>query len=115
MNSISLVRAGFCAVLTVLSTACSSDAERGRELAQQYQCGSCHIIPGVNGANGTVAVTLKSFGRRAYIAGHVPNNDQNLTRWIIDPPSLVPGTLMPKMGVTPGDAKVLTAYLMQLR
>ncbi len=36
-------------------------------------------------------------------------------RWIIDPPSLVPGTLMPNLGVTPADAQLLAAYLMQLR
>ena len=118
MNSISLVRVGFCALLSIVAGACSnasSDAQRGRQLAQQYQCGACHIIPGVNAANGTVAATLESFGRRAYIAGHVPNNDQNLMRWIIDPPALVPGTLMPNLGVTPSDAQMLTAYLMQLR
>ncbi len=118
MNSIRSLRVGLCGVLSIVAGACSnasSDIERGRELAQQYQCGTCHIIPGVNAANGTVAATLESFGRRAYIAGHVPNSDQNLTRWIIDPPAVVPGTLMPSMGVTPGDARLLAAYLMQLR
>ena len=118
MNLISLVRVGFCTVLSIVAGACSnasSDAERGRELAQQYQCGTCHIIPGVNAANGTVAATLESFGLRTYIAGHVPNNDNNLIRWIIDPPALVPGTLMPNLGVTPVDAQMLAAYLKQLR
>ena len=96
-------------------THASSDAKRGRELAQQYQCGTCHIIPGVNAANGTVAVTLESFGLRSYIAGRVPNTEANLARWIANPAAVVPGTLMPSMGVTPNDAGAIAAYLLQLR
>jgi cytochrome c len=88
-----------------------ADAERGRRLLAQYQCGSCHMIPGVEAAHGRLAVTLESFGRRSYIAGHVPNRDDLLARWIIDPPSLVPGTLMPSMGVSSGDARDIAAYL----
>ena len=117
MISIGAVRLG-CIVLSAASAACSntsSDAQRGRELAQQYQCGTCHVIPGVNAANGTVAVTLESFGLRTYIAGHVPNTGENLERWIIHPSAVVPGTLMPSMGVTPGDARAIAAYLRQLR
>lgn len=104
-------------VLLAASTGCSvaSDAERGRALAQQYQCGSCHTIPGVNAANGQLAVTLESIGSRSYIAGHVPNTDENLVRWIIAPATVVPGTLMPSMGVTPDDGRAIAAYLRQLR
>lgn len=92
----------------------SVDVERGRELTQQYQCGSCHVIPGVNAANGRVAVTLASFGLRSYIAGHVPSTDENLISWIVEPAAMVPGTLMPSMGVTAGDARLIAAYLRQL-
>ena len=73
------------------------------------------MIPGVNAANGTVAVTLESFGRRSYIAGHVPNTDENLVRWIVNPAAVVSATLMPSMGVTSGDARAIAAYLLQLR
>jgi cytochrome c2 len=118
MNSIRAVRFDFVILLSIASAGCSnasSDAERGRKLAQQYQCGTCHKIPGVNAANGTVAVTLESFGLRSYIAGRVPNTDENLARWLIDPAAVVPGTLMPNMGVTPGDARDIAAYLRRLR
>ena len=81
---------------------------------QQYQCGTCHQIPGVNAANGAIAVTLESFGLRSYIAGHVPNTDENLTRWLMNPATIVPGTLMPNMGVTADDARDIAAYLRQL-
>ena len=93
----------------------ASDAERGRQLAQRYQCGTCHVIPGVNGAIGNVAITLASFGQRSYIAGHVPNTHEHLVRWIVNPAAVVPGTLMPSMGVTPDDARDIAAYLSQLR
>jgi cytochrome c1 len=92
-----------------------ADADRGRRLIAQYQCGTCHIIPGVDGARGHVAVTLKHFGLRSYIAGRIPNNDEHLVRWIMQPESLVPGTLMPSMGVTRADAREIAAYLRQLR
>ena len=92
-----------------------ADPERGRRLLAQYQCGTCHTIPGVEAARGQLAVTLESFGRRSYIAGRLPNRDDTLARWIVDPASLVPGTLMPGMGVSPGDARDIVAYLRGLR
>lgn len=118
MNPIGATRVGCLVLLSIVSASCSdasNDVARGRELAQQYQCGTCHVIPGVNAAKGTVAVTLESFARRNYIAGHVPNGDENLVRWIVNPAAVVPGTLMPNMGVTPNDARMISAYLMHLR
>jgi cytochrome c len=125
MNSIAAVRLDFVILLSssviLLSIAlagCSNASNyggRGRELVQQYQCGTCHRIPGVNAANGAIAVTLESFGVRSYIAGHVPNTDENLARWLINPAAIVPGTLMSNMGVTPDDARDIAAYLRQLR
>lgn len=105
-------------LITIAAAGCSKtpgEVERGRRLAEQYQCGTCHVIPGVNGANGQVAVTLQAFGLRSYIAGHVPSTEEQLIRWIVDPASVVPGTLMPSMGVTPADARDMAAYLRHLR
>ena len=91
------------------------DAERGRRLIAQYQCGACHSVPGVEDAQGTRAVTLEAFGRRSYIAGRVPNDSLNLARWIESPQSLVPGTRMPDMGAPAADARDMAAYLGGLR
>lgn len=125
MNSIAAVRldfvillSSFVILLSIALAGCSNrsnHAQRGRALVQQYQCGTCHRIPGVNAANGAIAVALESFGRRSYIAGHIPNTDENLARWLINPAALVPGTLMPSMGVTSDDARDIAAYLRQLR
>ena len=91
------------------------DAERGRLLMAQYQCGRCHAIPGVAGARGRLAVPLDAFGARSYIAGRIPNRPAALVRWIVDPPSLVPGTAMPNLGVSAREAHDIAAYLGRLR
>lgn len=83
----------------------------GQRLLTQYQCGSCHWIPGVAAARGTWGPSLQAFGRRSYIAGHIPNRPDALARWIMQPSALVPGTLMPSMGVSDGDARDMAAYL----
>ena len=95
--------------------AAADDAEQGRRLLAQYQCGRCHAIPGVASARSKLAVPLASFGARSYIAGRLPNTRETLARWIVDPPSLVPGTLMPNLGVSPAEAARMAAYLMRLR
>lgn len=87
----------------------------GRSLLAQYQCGSCHAIPGVDAARGQEGPPLEGFGRRSYIAGHVPNAPDALARWILEPHALAPGTPMPAMGVAPDDARAMAAYLLALR
>ncbi|MDZ5442269.1 c-type cytochrome [Micromonospora sp. 4G57] len=120
----------FGVALTVLSvaavTGCASAApppppevragrpDRGAELIAQYGCGSCHTIPGVSRADGLVGPPLTRFGARSYIAGQLPNNADNLRRWIADPQAVEPGTAMPKLGVTAIDAQDIAAYLYTL-
>jgi cytochrome c len=88
---------------------------RGQQLLAQYQCGSCHVVPGAAIARGRVGPPLDGFGRRSYIAGHVPNGPEALARWIEAPAALVPDTTMPSMGVSPADARDLAAYLLALK
>ena len=89
--------------------------EAGRALLAQYQCGSCHVIPGVPAARGSFGPTLEAFGVRAYIAGEIPNTAPLLQRWLQQPSALVPGTLMPTMGASAADAQAMAAYLLALR
>jgi cytochrome c len=89
--------------------------ERGARLIQQYGCGSCHTVPGVDRADGLVGPPLTRFGARSYIAGELPNNADNLRRWIQDPQSVEPGTAMPNLGVSETDARDIAAYLFTLR
>ncbi len=89
--------------------------ERGRELVEVYACGSCHVVPRVLGADSKVGPPLTGFAERAYIAGELPNNAQNLIRWIVNPRAIEPNTAMPPMGVTVPEARDLAAFLYTLR
>lgn len=90
-------------------------AARGQTLLAQYQCGSCHTIPGVAASRGTVGPTLQAFSRRSYIAGNVPNQPAALAQWIVDPKTLIPATTMPSMGASTDDARAMAAYLHSLQ
>jgi len=76
-----------------------------------FGCGSCHMIPGVDGADGRVGPSLADIGERWSIAGRLPNTPQNLVRWITSPQEVDPGTLMPDLGVAPQQARDIAAYL----
>jgi cytochrome c len=88
--------------------------DRGAQLIVEHGCGSCHRIPGIDRANGLVGPPLDRFGARSYIAGALPNNADNLQRWIADPQAVEPGTAMPDLGIDPIDAQDIAAYLYTL-
>jgi cytochrome c len=113
-----------CFALAVLVAVAQTGCDRltgdpadrhARELLARHHCGTCHVIPGVPAAQGRVAASLDAFGRRSYIAGRIPSGDEQLARWLVDPQALVPGTPMPAMGVSAGDARVMAAYLRRQR
>jgi cytochrome c2 len=87
------------------------DAHHGRQLIEHYRCGACHTIPGIPDANGTVGPPLFFWGRRAYIAGELPNSPANLVRWIESPKAVEPGTAMPTLGLSEQEARDVSAYL----
>lgn len=111
-------------VLLVLVTGCSAersapprrqvaggDPGRGRQAIVVYGCGGCHSIPGVDEAESWVAPPLTRYGERAFVAGVISNNADNLTRWIMHPQEIDPRTGMPDLGVPVGDARDIAAYL----
>ena len=85
--------------------------ENGRKAVVRYGCGSCHVILGISGAAGKVGPDLTHIGQRAAIAGALSNDPETMARWIEHPQRLRPGTGMPEMGVTAGEARDITAYL----
>lgn len=87
------------------------EVQHGANLIQHYGCGSCHMIPGINGADGLVGPPLTHWGRRSYIAGMMPNNPDNLTFWVQHPQKVVPGVDMPEMGIDDQEARAIAAYL----
>jgi cytochrome c2 len=98
-----------------LTSAQQGDAERGRALVRHYGCHTCHAIPGVAGARGKVGPPLAGVGGRLTVGGRLASTPGNLQLWIEHPQRVSPGTVMPEMGVTPRDARDITAYLLSLQ
>ena len=93
----------------------SAVTARGRELIEQYGCGSCHTIPHVDAARGTVGPPLSGIATRTYIAGVLPNTPDNMVAWIRAPPKIDPRTAMPAVGATEEEARAIAAYLYTLK
>ncbi len=93
----------------------AGDPERGRIALTQYACNACHMIPGVTGSTVYVGRPLKDLAARKFIAGSLPNTQDNLMRWIQHPQSVDPQTAMPMQGVSTRDARDISAYLLTLR
>jgi len=87
------------------------DSRRGEALFIQYGCGSCHALTDVRTATGNVGPPLDGIAGRTIIAGHLANNPPNMEHWIEDPQHVSPGTAMPDLGVSAGDARDITAFL----
>jgi cytochrome c len=89
-------------------------ARNGHDLIVELGCGSCHMIPGVRGADGLVGPPLIHWSQRTFIAGKFPNTPENLTAWIHDPQAMDPGVDMPTLGITEEQAADIAAYLMTI-
>lgn len=92
----------------------SGNPERGRELTHRYGCGSCHLIPGVPGARGQVGPSLERIARRGYIAGLLPNYEEQMVRWLQAPQTVDPRTAMPDVGLSADEARDIAAFLHRL-
>jgi mono/diheme cytochrome c family protein/cytochrome c2 len=82
---------------------------------RQYACHSCHVIEGVVGPKIHVGPALAAWPRRALIAGTLPNTRDNLVRFLRAPHEVSRGSLMPDLGVTEADARVMAEYLFAAR
>jgi cytochrome c oxidase subunit 2 len=91
------------------------EAVAGAEMFQQKGCGGCHTISGTPAA-ARVGPNLTHFGSRKTLAGAVfDNTPENLKAWLLNPPKVKPGSIMPNLGLTAQEADVLTAYLQSLK
>ncbi|HEX7192063.1 MAG TPA: cytochrome c [Thermoanaerobaculia bacterium] len=122
--SVFLLRAARCALsaFLVLVFACKSrekpqfsgDANHGKELVAKYGCASCHVIPNVE-PKGMVGPPLQHVASRQIIGGKLPNSPENMMAWLQNPQLADPNNSMPNLGVTPADARDLTAFLETLK
>lgn len=95
--------------------ATGGSAPRGKQVISEKGCGSCHTIPGIQAARGVVGPPLYFFARRTYVAGHLPNDTENLVKWVRSPQSVDPVTAMPNLGLSDQQARDVAAYLYTLR
>lgn len=91
------------------------DADKGRAALARYECGVCHVIPGVPDAVGKVGPALDNYSNRSYVAGKFPNEAETLVRWIVDAPSMAPQTAMPAIAMSDQEARNMAAYLYESR
>jgi cytochrome c1 len=91
------------------------DPQRGADVIRARECGTCHVIPGIRGAEGHVAAPLTQMGRRTFIAGILTNEPDAMVKWILDPQALDPQTAMPDLGLSEQQARDAAAYLYTLR
>lgn len=81
-------------------------------------CTECHAVAGLQDPSGETirgsnnAPDLTHFASRECFAGCMfENNDENLRRWLDDPPAMKPGSLMPDYELSPEEIEQLIAYL----
>jgi len=91
------------------------DAHRGAVVFNQSSCAGCHAIAGT-AANGNIGPNLTHLASRSAIAGQLlTNTPANLARWIINSPSIKPGSHMPPQSLSTGDLTDIVAYLRSLK
>lgn len=95
-----------------------AQARDGAAIFQRSACPACHTIRGT-AARGTTGPDLTHVGGRATIAaGMLPNNYENLIRWVSDPQGVKIGSKMRypnDVGPSPTEAALLAAYLQSLQ
>jgi cytochrome c oxidase subunit II len=91
--------------------------KKGRETFLSLACVGCHTVQGTV-AQGKVGPELTHIASKTTgIAGGVggPPTDENLTRWIKNPPAVKPGTLMPNLGLSDDQIHDIVQWLLTLK
>ena len=83
-------------------------------------CMSCHGIGGLESAGGAPPIIpapdLTHFGSRQTIAaGKLPNTEEDLARWLRDPPAVKAGSRMPDYDLTEDQIEAFVEYLRSLQ
>lgn len=80
-------------------------------------CAECHAVDGVQPSGERIGGSnsgpnLTHFASRECFAGCIfETNDENLRRWLDDPPAMKPGSWMPEYDLTPEQIDQLIAFL----
>ena len=93
----------------------SGSAQLGAITIARQACGSCHVIPGIEEADGRVGPPLAHFAAQQTIAGKLPNSPENLERFLKSPRTAVSNGAMPNLGLTDDQVRDIAAYLYDLK
>lgn len=104
------------ALILVALAACreqplTPEEQRGRQLVLDHGCGTCHVIPRIEGADGLTGPPLSAMARQAYVAGVAPNTPEALVRFIMSPQEIDPRSAMPDLDIGREDAAAIVAFL----
>ena len=89
-------------------------AVQGANLFMSKGCSGCHTVNGVSAGN--VGPNLTHLQSRDCFAGCLFDmNDQNLRRWLRNPPGEKPGSVMPNLNLSEAEIGQLIAYLDTLK
>lgn len=90
--------------------------EAGSKLFVRLGCPVCHALGAGESSLHKIGPDLTHFASRSIIAGGVLTNTSNhVTRWLIDPQAVKPGTRMPHYPLTAKELYDLTNYLEALQ
>lgn len=93
----------------------TTDEQHGEQLFTDKTCGSCHAISGTS-AMGRAGPDLTHLAsRKTLLTGLIPNNKENLGKWILQPQKIKPGARMPEFRMDKQDADAIVAYLSSLK
>ena len=77
-------------------------------------CGSCHAVRGTDAAGALGPDLSHLMQRHTIAAGVLPNDPEDLDRWIADPQGIKPGALMQKPELTADERAGIIFYLKTL-
>jgi cytochrome c oxidase subunit 2 len=88
----------------------TSNAAAGAALFRSKGCSSCHAVEGFSA--GAVGPDLTHLFQRSTFAGAIFDlNEQNLRKWLRNPPEEKPGSIMPNLNLSEDEIGKLIAYL----
>jgi len=91
-------------------SALTGEAAEGASLFRTKGCASCHTVKGYSA--GEFGPDLTHLQQREWFAGAMfEMTDQNLRKWLRDPPGEKPGATMPNLELTEDEITKLIAYL----
>ena len=90
-------------------------AAEGRAAFLAESCVNCHRVRGTPAHGGYAPDLTHLMSRETLASGLVPNDPENLRRWVMDPQQIKSGCLMPAFGLEAEKRERIVDYLLSLQ